>query len=101
MWLDSYIICLSNPVVGLQLRSYLIMVEILKVTYFRYHRYTQVQNHVELDIWCAISMDQYMFPMEICEEGVFHHSKPIGGTSKRDETKIGICKFNHGRHVNR
>ncbi len=83
-------------------KSNLTLAEILKLTYYWLHSFTQVQTQFELVISSRTSVDWYMFAREVCEEDVIHCSVPIGGPGIRvqiDETKVGKRKFNRGRRV--
>ncbi len=83
-------------------KSNVTLAEILKLTYYWSHSFTQVQTQFELGISSRTSVDWYMFAREVCEEDLIRCSVPIGGSGicvQIDETKVGKRKFNRGRRV--
>jgi hypothetical protein len=114
---DGYIWCCRSTVYGQSrhqlyrsvrsnswfAKSNLTLAEILKVTYYWSHSYSQVQTQHEFGISSATCVDWYMFAREVCEEDIIRNSQPIGGPDIRvqiDETKVGKLKFNRGHRVN-
>ncbi len=83
-------------------KSNLTLAELIQMTYFWAHGFTQQQVQHELGVSSATTVDWFMFHREICESEILDSSQPIGGpgvTVQIDESKFGKRKFNRGRKV--